>query len=310
MNPALKLKALVGTLILLVIGYSGLWYTSAFKAQKDLTATLSEWRDSGLQIEHKAVQLSGFPYRFVLTVPDVLIATRQDGLVFDSQSVTLISHLWTPSHWIAEATNTRIGLADDAFVFEEQLMQASYRIHGGDKLVIKTDSAGSEDFKWISETSLPKPDAWTLLLGFDESDTESRSGLYEKRTVEFKFYGEKDGATINITGGVSGPPVRDWTASQLAVWRDEGGLLAVDDLIWQANDMTLKLNGDVTLDELFRPLGSASVTIDKWDTFTKLAHGIGLLPTDTPPNQTPLMIQNGLIQLGDQTIGRAKPLLK
>ncbi|WP_262693846.1 DUF2125 domain-containing protein [Kordiimonas aquimaris] len=310
MNPALKFKAVIGTLVLLIIGYSGLWYTSAFKAQKDMTATLSMWRDSGLVVEHKSVELSGFPYRFVLTIPDVLVGTREDGLIFDSQSVTLISHLWTPDHWIAEATNTRISLASGAAVFEEGFMQASYRIHGGDKLVIKVDSAGSNDFNWINKTNLPEPDAWTLLLGFDESETESKSGLYEKRTLEFKFYGEKNGDTIDVTGGISGPPVRDWTPSQLAVWRDEGGLLAIDNLVWQAANMNLKMNGDITLDEIFRPLGSASVVINDWDTFTKLAPRIGLLPEEIAPDQTSLTLQNGLIQLGDQTIGRATPLFK
>ena len=310
MNPALKFKAVIGTLILLIIGYSGLWYTSAFKAQRELTATLSKWRDSGMLVEHKAVKLSGFPYRFVLTVPELTVSTRAKGLVFDSQSITLISHLWTPDHWIAETTDTRVGLGNGIIVFEEQFIQASYRIHGGDKLVIKIDSAGSNDFRWVNETSLPAPDAWTLLLGFDKGETDARSGLYEKRTLEFKFYSEKDNSSLDITGGLSGPAITDWTPSQLAVWRDDGGLLAVDAFTWQAEGMTLTMNGDVTLDEMFRPLGSAATTIDNWDTFTKLAPTIGLLPQENAPDQASLTIQNGLIQLGDQTIGRVTPLFK
>lgn len=310
MNPALRFKAVVGTLIVLIIVYSGLWYTSAFKAQKDLTAMLNNWRDSGLQVEHKAVELSGFPYRFELTVPNLFVATREKGLSLDTKSITLISHLWTPGHWIAEATNTRVGLADGSLAFEEGLMRASYRVHEGNRIVVKIDSAGSQDFRWINDSTLPKPTAWTLLLGRDNSETNERVGLYEKRSLEFKFYAEKDSATVDISGGVSGPDIKDWSTLELANWRDQGGLLAIDSFAWNAGDMSVQMSGDVTLDEQFRLLGSAALQIEEWSMFAELVQTIGLLPLADPPAQTSLTIQNGLIQLGDQTIGRSIPLIK
>lgn len=310
MTAITRFRAIIGLLVLLIIGYSGLWYTAAFRAQKNLAQTLSSWRDTGLQVEHGAIKLAGFPYRFLLTLSNVSVATRAEGLVFKSDQMTLISHLWTPDHWIAEVVGMRGSIADGAFAFEEDFAQASYRVHSGDRLVVKVDSNGSDDFRWINAHGLPKPEAWTLLIGKDNSEQEAQSGLYEKRTIEFRLYAERNGAVIDIAGGVSGPPVYDWSRSELTQWRNEGGLLEVDAMTWNAPGMQLSLNGDATLDDMYRPLGSATLSLKGWEAFTKLAPTIGLLPQETAPETLSFTVQNGIIQIGDQTIGRVTPFFR
>ncbi len=299
MSGIFKFRAILTTLILLVLGYVALWYTVGFRTQKAATAALSGWLDQGIDVRHGKISLSGFPYRLVLEVEDLNASTRAEGLHVEADRLTLISHLWTPDHWIVQAEGAEIELADGMIAIEEDFLQASYRLHGGDRTVIKIDSAGAGDMQLKNPGGLPRLTNWSLLLGKDNSDTSPSEGLYEKRTLEFRFFAEAGQSTLEFSGGVSGPALSDWSAAELAEWRDEGGLLEIDDLNWRTPGLTLKANGDITLDGEFKPLGSASLTASDWAEVSATLRPYGVLLNRTMPEQTTLMMQNGSAMVGN-----------
>ncbi len=293
MSPIFKLRTVVTTLALLALGYVALWYTVGFRTQKTVTATLSSWLDDGLQVRHGDIRLSGFPYRIVLEIEDLEVNTRARGLAIESDQLTLVSHVWTPDHWIAQSAGNSIELANGSIILFEEFLQASYRMHDGDRLVVKIDSAGAADARVRRPSGLPTLTQWSLLLGKDFSEAVENTGLYEKRTLEFRFFADAGGDTLEFTGGVSGPALRDWSVSELANWRDEGGLLAIDDLSWSAGALQLKADGDITLDETFKPLGSANLSATDWQVAARLLSQFGLRISPNTRPDTALMLQNG-----------------
>lgn len=289
-------KTIITTLVLLALGYVALWYTVGFRTQKLVTATLSEWLDSGLRVKHADIELSGFPYRFVIEIDDLDVSTRQGGLEIASERLTLVSHLWTPDHWVVQAAGNTIALADGGVSFFEEFLQASYRMHDGNKMVVKIDSAGATDMRVASPGNVPVLTQWSLLLGKDYSGdaaSGASGGLYEKRTLEFRLYAESGDGTLEFMGGISGPGVKDWSRTELGTWRDEGGLLEIDNLTWRTGPLELLASGDLTLDEAFRPLGSASIKANDWPEARKRLSAFGVVLPASLPSETALMMQNG-----------------
>lgn len=306
----LKGKAVLGILFLLALAYTALWYTAGFNAQKDAAATLSGWRDEGYSVEYSSLNLSGFPYRFVIKLEDVEFKTRRGGLAFTSDEMLLISHLWTPSHWIAQASNNRVRVADGLVAWDEAYLEASYKLHETNKLVIKIDSAGTDDMTLRAPGIVPKLTAWTLLLGRDDEDTSNRGALYEKRTLEFKFYAETTDGSLDLTGGVSGPAVKDWTRAELIAWRDAGGLLEVDQAQITIPDGGIALKGDVSLDENLRLLGAASVAASSPRAVRSLLSAVGKPATVAESQEMSLMLQNGLMLLDGYEVLELEPIIE
>lgn len=309
MHSLFKPKTLVTTLVLLALGYVALWYTVGFRVQKEVTTTLAVWLDEGYRVDHGAIRLSGFPYRFVLEVDDFSVTTRSGGLSIASERITLISHLWTPDHWVAQSAGNNISLAGGSVAFFEEFLQASYRIHNGDRLVIKIDSAGAADMRLTAPEGLPQPSQWSLLLGKDNGAAPENSGLYEKRTLEFRFFAGQDGASLELTGGVSGPALGDWSVPELSLWRDEGGLLELDEVIWRTGDFRLDANGDVTLDQTFRPLGSASLSVSDWSAARATLASFGVRVPTALPSETALMMQNGTALIDGSVLLTLPPVI-
>ena len=302
MSGVFKLRAVITTLVLLGLGYTAIWYTVGFRMQKSVTTTASSWLDQGLEVSHGKTTLSGFPYRLILEIDGIRVRTRQRGLDFEADNLVLISHLWTPDHWIVQASTVSAGLGRGIVAFDEDFVQASYRVHTGDRLVIKIDSNGADDMTLRAPSGMSPLDAWSLLLGKDNGDSEATIGLYEKRTLEFKFFAKRGENSLEIAGGVSGPGIRDWSVSELGNWRDNGGLVELDTLSWETNGAIVTANGDLTLDENFKPLGSAAMTVSDWSIFKKSMADLDLSVGGPPLGGTALMLQNGSAILGDQVV--------
>lgn len=304
MPGILNFRTVITTLVLIALGYVALWYTVGFRTQRAVATTLASWLNDGLRVKHGDIRLSGFPYRLVIEIDDLDVRTRSEGLAVQSDQMTLISHLWTPDHWVIQSAGNQIDLAGGSISLFEEFLQASYRLHNEDKLVVKIDSAGASDMRLRSPAGLPSLSQWSLLIGKDYGEAPTAGGLYEKRTLEFRFYADADGSILEFTGGISGPAIRDWSVSDLANWRDEGGLFELDDLQWKTGNLALKATGDLTLDENFRPLGSASVSVSDWQTAQRLLSQFNVRLQTGTLEETSVMMQNGTALIDGEVIRR------
>lgn len=314
-----RFHALLGSVLAAVLLYTGLWYTAGMKVQKDIVATMDGWRNDGMKVDHGRVKLEGFPYRLMITIDAPRVGTRSHGFGFKAKTLTLVSHLWTPGHWMAEAWGVEANAAADAWEMKDGYVRASYRTHEDGRPIIVVDSYNTEDFTLEKAPGLKAPtslDGWQLFLRPGKPQDAKDTGLYESHFLDFKVTAEKNGAQFEAEGGISGPVIADWTEKQLATWRDAGGLLEFDALSLSIPNARLKGNGSVSLDENFMPLGSISLDVAggkataDWlkDTFgLDAGSAFGGLGTKATP--VSVMLQNGQAMVGGMDLTALKPVI-
>lgn len=302
-----QIQLLAGTLFLAILVYSGLWYTAAFQAEKDVTALLADWRNSGISVEHGTIEHGGFPYRITVGIKDLTVTTRERGLNINAKNIQLISHLWTPQHWLAETYGLQVSAAANSTRLTSDFMLASYKVHDDGKTLVAFDSNASKGFflSRLAGKAINTPDTWQLFLRFGDTEGKASTGLYSERKLGFKLTAGGNAYTIDLMGGISGPVVSDWTKEQLTNWSNEGGLVEIDRLTMVAGGGTIKGNGSLTLDENFQPLGSASLSVTEGDKVNRRLLEGGFQLESTIPNQglLSLMLQNGSLS------GNGTPLL-
>lgn len=296
------LRYVVAVMVAAVLIYSGLWYTAAFQAEKDVVAKLAYWRDQGVRIEHGRIEHGGFPYRITVTVENLELRTRSHGLEFSAKTLLLVSHLWTPNHWIAEARSTEGRIAKGSTRFSDGFMHGSYRLHDNGKTLIVINSHGTDDFKLekLLGRTPPALEAWELAFWLDSSEQKAESGLYGTRFLDFKITGGTADSKLELHGGISGPLVTDWQKKALAAWRDGGGILEVDTIKYQAPDSQAVGSASFTLDSDFRALGSISLE--------KAGKGqmFGLIRQEGGTN---FMLQNGRITMNGEQLMKLDPVI-
>jgi len=311
-----KMRGILGVLVLAVLVYSGLWHTTAFQAEKQAATTLAGWRDLGLRIEHGKIKLSGFPYRMVLTIDGISLRTREAGLDFGADSVMLVSHLWTPGHWVAEARNVKALFAGGALEATDGYMRSSYRRmkDGGARIVV--DSLSTEDFSLVAAPGLQPGvslENWELYLRNNPTTGANGDGLYENRFLDFKLTFETKTQRFDTEGGIMGPPVTDWTKASIGSWRDAGGLLELDKISLSGDGGALTGNASLTLDETFRLLGSASLQVSEKDALGALLGVFGRqttsVPAGTVAEQVSVMMQMGTLTINGEPIISLMPVV-
>jgi len=311
-----KARALLGLIFIAILVYCGLWYTAAFKAEKNAARELADLRDKGFKVEHGKIKLSGFPYRIVLTIDGLSIETRGPGMDFGANSVTLISHLWTPGHWMMEGREVRAAFADEAVKLTDGYMRASYKKHSENQAVIAIDSLETDDFLLEAAPGLKAPTSlkgWQLFLRYDGT-VEPSDGLYEKRFLDFKLTLDS-GNRLELMGGVMGPPLLDWTRKALGAWRDAGGLMEFDSIDLAVRGARAKGNASLTIDEDFKPLGSASLAIAGGPALADYLTGLGfesassLTDMGTQAESLSVMAQMGQLNIGSSPIAMMKPVI-
>ncbi|TNE61741.1 MAG: DUF2125 domain-containing protein [Alphaproteobacteria bacterium] len=313
-----RFRTLALLILAAVLVYTGLWYTAGMKAEKAVVAKFSAWRDAGLKVDHGKVTLEGFPYRIIITVDKPEVRTRAKGLQVKAGSLTLISHLWTPGHWMAEAHDVAASAAGDAWALTDGYMRASYRRHEDGRPIIVVDSLATDDFQLLKAPGLDAParlDSWTLYLRPGTEKHGPDSGLYEDRFLDFKLQAAAGATQVGLEGGISGPVIADWTADQLAAWRDGGGILEFDSIDFAVAGARLKGNASLTLDETFKPLGSASLTMAGGSALARWLDGTGI-QADTAiatigeeAASVPVMLQNGQVTVGNAELTSLKPVI-
>jgi len=310
-----QLRVITGIMLVAVLIYAGLWYTAAFQAEKDVIRMLANWRDDGMIVEHGSVKHGGFPYRITVRVDKPVIATRKKGLNVTADSILLLSHLWTPNHWLAEAENLHITAARKSLVFSTKSLLASYRKHEDGKAVVALDSDTAIHHKITHIAGVDDPNivSWSLYLRFGDTNEQKETGLYGARILDFKANAAWQDPQADATeahnlvfqGGVSGPIVKDWTKEQLSQWSFDGGLIEIDQFGYAVSGATVTGNASLTLDEQFYPLGSASITISGEE---KIYESLGIANIPSLPEN--LMAQNGSLIAGTTSVMKLKPVIK
>lgn len=289
----MRLKILVSTVLVLVLGYSFFWFYMAGELEDRIESWVSGQKSRGLIIRYDDLEINGFPYRMELRLIKLrVIRTGRDKmpLLITSPKITLVAFPWKLNHGviIGEGGTLRIGnrrkpiltmalgkirasvLIDFA---GRQFQQASLII---DQVTWSTGQTSRKSTP--SEAQQVKLHLLRLAPSGEGADMEL--------PVQVKFYGEaKDVIAQEIPVGIFGKkadhvkidlqlqgeslPTYSWDS--LAAWRDKGGTLTVNNFEIRSGEMDIELDGEGTLDMDMKPLGAFSAKIHGID------HIVGIL---------------------------------
>jgi len=256
-----QLRIIVAIGFFAILGYSALWYTVAFRFEKELAKDFAALNDQGLIAGYSDLSLGGFPYRIILTLDNPKIAGKRNGFAFSADKLDIITHLWTPSHYLLQTNGTETEIFQKKIRFKDGYARASVRKQDDGRIVIAADSYELDDFELERAPSLletMKINDWKMYFRVHDTPLAPASTLYEERFIDFRFELGGQIADLTITGGVSGPTITDWDERNLVNWRDEGGLAEFDEIKMNVGGLNLIGDGSLTLDERLKLLGSLS----------------------------------------------------
>lgn len=97
--------ALIALVVLLAVGWTGLWVYAANRAEHEIDAWIDREAKLGRIWNCSDRRLSGFPFRFELVCSDPSLETRGgDPFRFTAVSAHAVAQIWAPNHIVAEFT--------------------------------------------------------------------------------------------------------------------------------------------------------------------------------------------------------------
>ena len=309
----IRIIASIGFLI--ILGYSSLWFTVAFEFEDQAAEELSTLRNIGMHVSYDDISLGGFPYRIALKISDLEITDPNKGYQYSSVSTEIVTHLWTPQHYVLQAEEVEASLFNGKLKLKDDYARASYRHTDDDKIIIAADSYTNDDISILKAPNLLQTtglNEWQVFLRMHKTPLAPASSLYEDRFVDFKIVLGGSKGNIEAIGGVSGKPVYSWNKTNLSEWRDSGGLLTLDAINFSLGGAKLEGNGSLTLDEKLKLLGSLGFKTRRNLTDQHYARLNRFLKANHIQNFTltpqalkaplGLTFQNGQLAIGNQTL--------
>lgn len=325
----MRIKFLVGTVLLLIGGYSFFWYSLAEKAEQTTRDWIenSETRLGGIKSFVGDVEVSGFPYRIVVEassfdaeIPAGRIA--QDVVSINVPAVSVVFQPWEPNHAIIMTDYF------DAVVGSLQDPELSMNFDGIRSSVIFDPVTMSLDnlsvvFNKIDWYPSGDQDAVNVShLEDAEIHLRRATGIPEdqlsydlpiNRAIYFKASNAKirelagtilgeDADEIKIEALLHANEQPDYTRNALAKWRDDGGTVSIRSFEYGTAASAINLSGDATIDENFKPLGAFDANVTGIASmFLKLAENEelpeltrtllrGQAQNETLPGQVPLSV--------------------
>jgi hypothetical protein len=276
-----------------------------------------------MKVSYNDISLGGFPYRIVIEIDDLSLSGRSGGYQYSSTKTEIVTHLWTPQHFILQAEEVEASVLQGQVEIDDKYVRASLRRSDDGKTIIAADSFTTDDLTIINAPKALETlgfNQWQIFLRLHEKPVAPASSLYEDRFIDFRvvFGGSK--GEVEAIGGISGKPVFDWNTRELIDWRDSGGLLEFDVLNFALGGAKLEGNGSLTLDENLTLLGSLGFKTRRKLTEQHYARLNRYLAaneienyTITPQSlRTPLgfTLQNGQLAIENKTLRSIDPVVE
>ena len=313
-KPSPKKKPLISTrnrlvliFVMLAIGASGytlLWQAVARRLEANTGEALIRLADQGYRIDHSGIDVTGFPYRLVVTFKEPRFETQSGSVGLKADRISGASHLWTPNQWVLDASMMRFSspLFQD---FEAPTATASWRRLGETGQRIVVDAKGAT----MGKTQFDRAILGLLIPG--EAERAESEALLGDKIAAITLGLTAGSIKTDITSVLSGVLITDWTAQSLNAWRDAGGLYEISKLTFDQGagqmldgsaSLALDLEGHVlgTLD--LKPLDRASPLPPA---LKKLLPAVGALDRSVS-----ISFQNGSYYVDGDYRGDLKKVLK
>lgn len=295
----MRIKFLIGSVLVLIGAYSFFWYSLAQKAEQTTLDWIehSESRLGGIKSFVGDVEVSGFPYRIVVEASSFnaeIPAGRigQKAVSINVPEVSVVFQPWEPNHAIVmtdyfdavvgSLQNPDLTVNFDGVRSSVIFDPSTMSLNNLSAVFNKIDWYPNLDQQEVNVSHLENAE-FHLRRTVGEPEEQMSYDLPINRAIYFKasnarirelattILGEK-ADEIKVEALLHANEQPGYTKKDLAKWRDEGGTMSIRTFEYGSSDSAINLSGDVTLDENFKPLGAFDANVTGIaDMFSKLA---------------------------------------
>ena len=276
----LRYLILLGALGTAIIGYTIFWFSLSGRMEDGIEQWARAAQSQGMQIEYKAVSVSGYPFRLVASVKGVSwhFPTSTGGLDWQAGQLRLVTEPWAKDHIIvlfdphqtltvstADGTTKRYVITSDngrASLVSQRPAGARFAF-AVNKLDILASASGQHmaagEMQFYLRDLPPKPAG-------KKGDNSADPSLPATAQVDFMAKdvtlptGRGGGLGDRITAlqaeAVVNGQVPGLAAAQLKGWVAAGGTMDVTGFKANWGNLDLEAAGTLTLDDSNRPLGA------------------------------------------------------
>ncbi|RMF11817.1 MAG: DUF2125 domain-containing protein [Alphaproteobacteria bacterium] len=288
----MRFRIFIALLVALLLAYVVFWFVLADQAEKKVVAAIDAQRRAGAAIAYDALDVRGFPYRLEFAAINLDMAREEPNGVswrVVSPELVVVLQPWRLTHAIlfAEDLTATLSEASDSTTLVTRNMRASvvtdearvplriameteHLTASGSETGNQVFSAENVDFHWRRPTG----NTMAALAGTPaEGDAvleplSSQWAIRGERLHHPAFGKSPYGETIQrfmATLSVRGEPGDRFDRQALAVWRDQGGTLELTQLSMAWGALDLIVEGSVSLDDRFRPLGAFTAQVKGYE---------------------------------------------
>ncbi len=248
----------VGAPALAALGYTGYWFAAAIQIERGIADWVASARAQGYAIEHGAIAVGGFPFRFRIDLADPAVAQPAGPLPwrFRAERLKVTLPPFSPNRLEIEsdtAIEFKIGDADDAVTILSRAARLETRLTPGAPVHVVFESLAAASARYRLPTAahaefrVESSAASTIIAAAFRDATVPVAADWP---LGPKI--ERLAATVALKGAWLDGPI----AAALAAWRDDGGIIEVTafDLAW--NGVSASATGTLALDRELRPLAA------------------------------------------------------
>lgn len=328
-------------------GYSAFWMWGARRLEEQLKTWMAAQKSKGLEVESQNIAIAGFPFFFQIKIDNPYIAQpgHPHHWSFSTDRLVVLIRPW--SFHKGAMTSEGIhrlrwveGSEPYSISAEQPLWRLSFRLDDQwqpsqidsdyDRPVIKGPwfqgqaiKVNKAEFHWrvappVAETKAP-----------DTAPTSEFQVVLEEITLPqaTNLLGDKIWRFATLAS-INGAPPAGFSTEQLAEWRDRGGNFEIrPSSLIEWGPIKAEVNGNLTLDQSFRPLGAGHAKIIGFEALFDLmveqgkmqkfeaglaTAALGILAKKQPDGkaqlEAPLTAQDGQLSLGPVPIIRLGPV--
>jgi len=294
----MRLKILASAVVALVLGYVFFWHYMAGEVEERIETWVGLQKSKGLSIQYKDLDISGFPYRMVLSL-NGLRAVKTDKnkspVSLASPNVTLVAFPWNINHGVIISAGGIIHIGSSRnpkFTMDIGKTRSSVNIDFINRKFQRASFVMENVTWWMgrrAKNNTPsKAQEVKLHLMQPETGISSADAQDMELPIQMKLYLEaKDVVAQEIPVGVFGKKADKvkidlqlhgekfpaYSVAGLSAWRDNGGTLSVKNFSVMSGKMDMALDGEATLDQDLKPLGAFAATIRGIDHIVEILSG-------------------------------------
>lgn len=270
----MRFNVLVAGVLLVIGSYVLFWFVLASKVEDKILALIDEKRNQGIGIFYDDLTIGGFPYQIAPKVQALRIHLPE-GLDIDIPEITFVIQPWNLTKGKIMTDFIDVDYGEGTFKVAFDGFQASVATDR-ERRRLERMSLYAKKMRWQYGFSPVASEAHRVNLHLRRPTISGE----EVETIDLPVLGEfqlkahqitapdlpvsvfgKTADSFTLESAFHARRFPDYSMSSLSAWRDDGGTLAVRKFEVISGKMSLELDGDVTLDQDFKPLGAFSARI-------------------------------------------------